>query len=105
VKWRQKAVEIIMGERFWITQRRTIMTKLTLDPQLRAKLNGLNEQIEVCDESGAIIGHFLPAAVYQKLLYAAAEAACPYTKEELQKFQQQTGGRSLAEIWKSLGCT
>ncbi len=81
------------------------MTRLTLDPQLREKLNGLNAQIEICDENGATLGHFLPASVYEKLLYAAAEAACPYTKEELQRFQQQPGGRSLDEIWKSLGCS
>jgi hypothetical protein len=80
------------------------MAKITLDTQMRAKLNGLNEQIEVCDESGITIGHFLPISDYQKLLCAAAEAACPYTEEELQKFhQEKTGGRPLAEIWKSLG--
>jgi hypothetical protein len=81
------------------------MGRLTLDPQLRAKLNGLNEQVEVYDENGGIVGHFLPASAYQKLLCAAAEAACPYTKEELAQFHQQTGGRSLAEIWKTLGCS
>jgi len=39
------------------------MSKVTLDADLRKKLNGFNEPIEVCDESGQIVGHFLPAAL------------------------------------------
>ncbi len=35
--------------------------------------------------------------------WEAAEAACPYSAAELEEMHQQTGGRSLAEIWKSLG--
>jgi hypothetical protein len=79
------------------------MSKVILDPELRARLNGLNEQLEVCDESGRTLGRFVPEALYTRMLYAAAEAACPYTKEELQQFQQETGGRPLAELWKELG--
>jgi hypothetical protein len=91
------------AEAFGITQRRTIMTKLTLDPQLRAKLNGLNEQIEVCDETGKTVGHFLPEAVYRKFIYAWLNAQV--TDEELEQAAQEPGGCSLAEIWKKLGRT
>lgn len=45
------------------------MSKLTLDPQLRAKLNGLNEQLEICDETGQTVGHYLPDEAYKQLLY------------------------------------
>ena len=55
------------------------MSKIVLDQTLRSKLNGLNEPMEVCDESGTTLGHFLPSAQYQKLLYRVAEAACPHT--------------------------
>jgi hypothetical protein len=79
------------------------MSKVTLDPMLRAKLNGLSEPLEMCDESGKVVGHFLPAADYEKLMYRLAEAMCPYTPEELAQAQQETGGRPLAEIWKTLG--
>jgi hypothetical protein len=79
------------------------MSKITLDPVLRSKLNGLNETLEVCDESGETVGHFLPAAAYRKLMYQIAEAQCPHSWEEVRQLSKQTGGRSLAEIWKELG--
>jgi hypothetical protein len=79
------------------------MGKLTLDPDLRSKLNGLNEQIEVCDEGGRTIGHFLPEDLYRRLVYAWVNAQV--TDEELAKAAREPGGRSLAEIWKSLGRT
>jgi hypothetical protein len=81
------------------------MGKLILDPVLKARLNGMNEPMELCDESGRTVGHFLPVATFQKMLYAAVESACPLSPAELQARQHETGGRSLAEIWKRLGRT
>ena len=79
-----------------------IMTKLTLDADLRSKLNGLDEPLEVCDEFGRTVGHFLPSALYDELFYAALAAESPHSKEELRRRHQETRGRSLAEIWKDL---
>jgi hypothetical protein len=79
------------------------MNKITLDDTLRAKLNGLNEVLEVCDESGQSLGHFLPAEEYHKLLYTTDY--CPYTEEELERSLQESDGRPLVEIWRSLGQT
>jgi len=79
------------------------MTKLTLDAELRSRLNGLDEQLEICDEAGRTVGHFLPSAVYDDLFYAALAAETPHSKEELRRRHQETGGRSLAEIWRDLG--
>jgi len=80
------------------------MKQVTLDPILRSQLNGLSEeQLEILDEKGQTLGHFLPAALYKKMLYAAVETSCPFSKEELERRAKETGGRSLAEIWKSLG--
>jgi hypothetical protein len=76
------------------------MTRVTLDAELRARLNGLNEQVEVCDESGKTVGHFLPDALYRKFVYAWANAQV--TDEELEQAAQEPG-RPLAEIWRSLG--
>jgi hypothetical protein len=79
------------------------MSKITLDPTLRAKLNGLNESLVVCSESGEIVGHFLPADVYRKMLYKIAESQCPHSPEQLKAMRNETGGRSLTELWKELG--
>ncbi len=77
------------------------MDKITLDDYLCAKLNGLTTSVLVCDESGKIIGHFLPDDVYKKLVYGWLKSQ--HTDEELEEDLQQTGGRPLAEIWKDLG--
>jgi hypothetical protein len=37
------------------------MTRLVLDPDLRAKLHNLTEPLELCDESGQILAHLTPA--------------------------------------------
>jgi hypothetical protein len=79
------------------------MSKFMLDPDLRAKSNGLTEQVEFCDEKGETVGRFLPESHYRKLLYAAADACCPYSPEELKRRSQEEGGLSLAEILKNLG--
>jgi hypothetical protein len=77
------------------------MSKVILDDVLRAKLNGLNEQVEICDETGRTVGHFVPADFFKELLYTWANAQV--TDEELEQARRQTGGRPLAEIWKRLG--
>jgi hypothetical protein len=79
------------------------MSKIILDPDLKARLNGLNEQLEICDADGRTLGRFLPEQAYRKLLYAAIEAACFHDKEELERRRRETGGMTLAEFWKRMG--
>ena len=81
------------------------MTKVVLDDALRSKLNGLNEQLELCDETGKTLGRFLPESSYRQTLYAAVEAVCPHGPEEREQLRKATGGMSLAEFWKRLGRT
>jgi hypothetical protein len=79
------------------------MSKIILDPELRGKLNGLTQQVEVCDESGRTVGHFVPVETYEKLLYALAEAQRPQRSgEDIEKRRRETGGRTLPDIWKAL---
>ncbi len=79
------------------------MTRVTIDDTLRAKLNGLDEQIALCDEFGHELGQFLSARLYRDLLDAWVGSL--FTNEELAQADQETGGRPLAEIWKRLGRT
>jgi hypothetical protein len=77
------------------------MTRVVVDDVMRARLGGLTDQVELCDESGRVLGHFIPREGVPGL--PAGADGCPYTAEELRRFQQETGGRPLAEIWKDLG--
>jgi hypothetical protein len=77
------------------------MGTITLDPVLRAKLNGLNEQLEICDETGKPVGMYLPLEDYKKLLYRGVEI--PLSEEEIEQRRKEPGGSSLQEIWKRLG--
>jgi hypothetical protein len=82
------------------------MSRVTLDSDLRSKLNGLNEQVEVCDESGRTVGHFLPAKEYDRLIYKILAVEFPFSEEDLRRLREDPSpGRPLAEIWKSLGRT
>jgi hypothetical protein len=77
------------------------MSRVVLDSQLRSKLNGLTEQVEFCDESGATVGRFVPESLYRELLVAWSRTHL--SDEELERRRQEPRGRTLAEIWKSLG--
>jgi len=72
------------------------MPKLLLDTDLRARLRDLNVEWEVCDESGRTLGHFLPADLYQKLLYAWAKSLFD-DEDELKRARQEPGGMSTVE--------
>jgi hypothetical protein len=77
------------------------MSRIVVDSQLRRQLNGLNENVELCDESGTTIGHFVPESLYRELLLAWSKANL--TEEELERRRKEPRGRTLTEIWQSLG--
>ncbi len=81
------------------------MQTITLDSDLRAKLNGLNQPLEILDETGKTLGHYLPDSVYRHLLYSAVEKSCPYNEQELKRRREE--GSTLANFWKQMGmsCT
>ena len=63
------------------------MNKVILDPSLRAKLHGLREHLEVCDENGHTLGFFLPPTLHDKLLYAWAKSQI--TDEEIAQARRE----------------
>jgi hypothetical protein len=80
------------------------MTKITVDSVLRAKLVNLKDELELCDETGHTIGHFLPGDFYKRYRdHAYAWANCQVTDDELERASQEPGGRTLAETWQRLG--
>ena len=76
------------------------MGKVILDAETRAKLNGLDEQLELYDENGKLLGYYLPPKVYTALTMPVDP---PFTEEEIEKAFNQTGpGRPLADILADL---
>lgn len=74
------------------------MSKITLDPGLKSKLNGFQEPVQVCDEDGTVVGCFLPDKTYREYVYAWLKTQV--SDEEIASLRQQTGGKTLAEIWQ-----
>jgi len=73
------------------------MNRIVVDSAVKAQLVGFGEPIEVVDETGQSLGHFVPK------MTSPASDDCPYSTEDLARMRGQEGGRPLAEIWKSLG--
>ncbi len=70
------------------------MGKVILDAATRAKLNGLTEKAALYDESGELLGYYLPPEPI---------TADPFTEAEIAEAFNQTGpGRPLADILADL---
>lgn len=72
------------------------MTRITMDQPLKDKLGGLSQRIEVCDENGNVVGHFLPEKVYKKLICDILKA--DVSREELERRLAEAGGSTLDGI-------
>ena len=73
------------------------MNQIVVDSSVGSKFQAAILPVEVLDETGRRLGHFVPNRA------TTAPDDCPYSAEELQRMQGEEGGRPLAAIWKSLG--
>ena len=78
------------------------MDKIILDRGQLAKLTGVDCQVPVLDESGNIVGIFLPRRLVNHLT-GDKKGEVPFSEEELIQFRQSGGGISLTEFWHRLG--
>jgi len=74
------------------------MTRITIDPSTVEKLKDVHEMVELRDELGRVVGHFLPGPPRD----AEGKIIEPYSEEELERRSQEQGGRSLQEILADL---
>ncbi|MBC8290473.1 MAG: hypothetical protein H8E37_09165 [Planctomycetes bacterium] len=74
------------------------MVKLTVDHETLAKLLDLNERLELCDESGRLLGYFNP--VVDPSMYEGLDSQV--SAEELERRSREGGGRPLADILADL---
>lgn len=74
------------------------MGKVILDAAMRAKLTGLTEKAELYDESGALLGYYLPPpGAPEPSVYG------PFTDAEIEEaFAQTDPGRPLEDILRDL---
>jgi len=68
------------------------MNFVTVTAELRARLNGLGEPLDFCDEEGRLLGRFVPAIAQPGDLAPAIPA------EELHRRAEHFQGRPLAEL-------
>ena len=76
------------------------MNRIVIDSALRSKLDNLPAAVELCDETGRVVGRFTP--VPDSARYSPLEPQV--SEEELQRRVDAGGGRTLAEIftdWKN----
>jgi hypothetical protein len=74
------------------------MTKVVVDSATRDKLATTQKPLELCDEKGFVLGHFIPA-----LMASQCGADPQISEEELDRREQAGGGRPLSEIMQELG--
>jgi hypothetical protein len=77
------------------------MTQMIIDATTAAKLLDVHERIELRDEAGRIIGHFLPGPPRDE----NGQIIAPFSDEEvLETLRTERGtGRTWAEIKRDLG--
>ncbi|HEY1186002.1 MAG TPA: hypothetical protein VGE74_00030 [Gemmata sp.] len=77
------------------------MSKVILDAAMRAKLTGLTEKVALYDESGGLLGYYLPPEPPNA--FAGIPVEGPFTAAELeQAFAQTDPGRPLEDILRDL---
>lgn len=74
------------------------MNRVVVDETLRSKLENFRSRLELCDESGHVLGYLTPAV--DPAMYQGVES--PTSPEELQRRSQEGGGRELADILQDL---
>lgn len=79
------------------------METLIINPLLQDQLKRLTELTLLTDQSGTPLGHFMPGVPIDPELYRLAESQCPFSADELRHMRQQSGGKSLSDIWQTVG--
>ena len=76
------------------------MNEVTVDAALRARLNNLDDLLQIRDESGRVLGYFHPLVESASSEEGAIRS--PISDEEIDRRRSQRTGRSLAEVLADL---
>ena len=72
------------------------MNKIVIDKDLRTRLDNLDTELELCDESGHTLGYFVPTSETNPSLYESAR--CEFTEEEIESARKESGGLTISEV-------
>ena len=82
------------------------MIPLTVNKEIAAALGGYVDAVEVRDEEGRVLGHFLPDLTPEtRDVYEHPEKYFDLAEIERIEREERGQGRPLAELWKELGVT
>jgi hypothetical protein len=70
------------------------MNLITVNAELRAKLHGLRDPVDFCDEQGQLLGRFVPYPT----VVAPADLEPAISHDELRRRADQFHGRPLADL-------
>lgn len=76
------------------------MTRVIADDDLKSRLKDFSESLEICDESGLVLGFFYPMAVHDRAVYDWADSQ--FTDEELELARKDPVRYTTAEILEHL---
>ena len=76
------------------------MTRVTIDATTMAKLYGLNDLLELCDETGKTLGYFQP--IVSPPRGPDGKIISPISDEELERRSEHRTGRPLKDILNDL---
>jgi hypothetical protein len=76
------------------------MTDVLIDDVPRLDEAKLSQHLVVYDKTGRVLGHYLPAALYEQLCLKSSGPRA--STEELRRRLHEPGGKSLSEIWNDL---
>jgi hypothetical protein len=74
------------------------MARITINAETVAKLKDAREMVELRDEAGRIVGHFLPGPPRDE----NGQIILPFSEDELDELSKQEGGRALKDILNDL---
>ncbi len=74
------------------------MTRIVVDPETRAKLADARQALLLCDESGQVLGQFIPSRDQSGRQLMEPQIG----EEEIERRLREGGGRALAEILADL---
>lgn len=74
------------------------MNRVIVDPATLATLASAHQKVELCDNAGRVLGHFIP--LEDRSAHTGREPRID--EEEIERRLHRGGGRSLAEILADL---